>query len=106
MEAITYATNQEAKLRVCLERGDVPIHNNLSELLLRQPVVGRKNWLFARSEGGAVAAATMFTLIGSCRLQGIDPHAYLVDVLGRVQDCKRPAELTPRAWRLARSHSG
>lgn len=106
MEAITYATNQEATMRVCLDRGDVPIHNNLSELLLRQPVVGRKNWLFARSEGGALAAATMFTLIGSCRLQGVDPHAYLVDVLGSVQDSKRPRELTPRAWRLARGHPG
>jgi transposase len=106
MEAITYGINQEEKLRVCLDRGDIPIHNNLSELLLRQPVVGRKNWLFARSEGGAVAAADIFTLIGSCRLQGIDPHAYLVDVLGRVQDCKRPQDLTPRAWRLAKDHPG
>jgi transposase len=104
MEALTYALNQETTLRVFLERGDVPIHNNLSELLLRQPVVGRKNWLFARSEGGAQAAATLFTLIGSCRLQGIDPHGYLVDVLGRVQDCTTPKSLTPRAWRQARSH--
>ena len=107
MEALTYATNQEAALRVFLERGDIPIHNNLSERMLRQHVVGRKNWLFARSEGGAKAAATMFTLIGSCWLQGIDPHAYLVDVLGRVQDhpAKRVGELTPRSWRQARDHT-
>lgn len=106
MEALTYALNQEDTLRVFLERGDVPIQNNLSELLLRQPVVGRKNWLFAGSEGGAQAAATLFTLIGSCRLQGVDPHAYLVEVLGRAQDCKQPRSLTPSAWRLARSHTG
>lgn len=107
MEALTYATNQEDELRVFLSRGDIPIHNNLSELMLRQHVVGRKNWLFARSEGGAKAAATMFTLIGSCRLQGIDPHAYLVDVLGRVQDhpATRIRELTPRSWRLAKGHT-
>ena len=47
MEALTYAINQESALRAFLDRGDIPIHNNLSELMLRQHVVGRKNWLFA-----------------------------------------------------------
>lgn len=108
MEALTYATNQEATLRVFLERGDIPIHNNLSELMLRQHVVGRKNWLFARSEGGARAASTMFTLIGSCWLQGVNPHEYFVDVLGRVLDhpASRIRELTPRAWLLAKDGTG
>lgn len=108
MAALTYGLNQEATMRVFLGRGDIPIHNNLSELLLRQPVVGRKNWLFSRSEGGAQAAATMFTLIGSARLQGIDPETYLVDVLGKVQQwpAKRVHELTPRAWKAARGHPG
>lgn len=107
MEALGYAQSQEPRLRVCLERGDVPIHNNLSELMLRQHVVGRKNWLFARSEGGAKAAATMFTIIGSCRLQGVDPTAYLIDVLGRLQDhpSSRMHELTPKAWRLPLAHT-
>ena len=82
----------------------MPMHNNLSELMLRQAVVGRKNWLFARSEGGAKVAATVYTLVGSCMLQGVDPQDYLVDVLGRVQDhgARRLGELTPRSWRLAR----
>jgi hypothetical protein len=102
--ALGYAVGQEHALRVHLEHGELPMHNNLSELLLRQAVVGRKNWLFARSEGGAEAAATMYTLIGSCMLQGIDPHAYLVDVLTRLPDhpISRIAELTPRQWRLDR----
>ena len=45
-------------------------------------------------------------LVGSCRLQGIDPHTYLVGVLGRVMDypAKRVHELTPRAWRQAQGH--
>ena len=108
MEALTYAINQESALRAFLDRGDIPIHNNLSELMLRQHVVGRKNWLFAGSEGGAKAAATMFTLIGNCRLQGIDPHTHLVDVLGRVMDhpANRVHELTPRAWRQTQGHLG
>ena len=103
-KALQYGHNQEAELRVFLEHGDVPMHNNLSELMLRQAVVGRKNWLFARSEGGAHAAATIYTLVGSCQLQGIDPWVYFRDVLGRVLDhpAKRVGELTPKNWLAAR----
>lgn len=103
-EALTYARNQRERLRVFLDH-PIPMHNNLSELMLRQPVVGRKNWLFARSEGGAVVAATMFTLVGSCMLQAIDPWNYLYDVLNRLPDhpASRVHELTPANWRLARS---
>ena len=90
-------------MRLFLRRGDVPLHNNLSELLLRQPIVGRKNWMFSRSEGGAYAAAGRFTLIGSCLLQGLDPLAYLYDVFRRLPDhpSKWVHELTPLNWRLA-----
>ena len=100
-EALRYALNQEPALRLFLQHGRLPLHNNLSELLLRQAVVGRKNWLFARSEGGAAAAADLYTLIGSCLLQGIDPHAYLVDVLARLPDhpVNQVGQLTPSAWR-------
>lgn len=100
-QAIGYLRNQEAELRCFLDDPAVPLHNNLSELLLRQPVVGRKNWLFAGSEGGAKAAATMFTLLGSCRLQGIDPHEWLTDVLGKLATwpANRLHELTPKGWR-------
>jgi len=103
-KALQYGHNQEAELRVFLDHGDVPMHNNLSELMLRQAVVGRKNWLFARSEGGAHAAATIYTLVGSCQLQGIDPWVYLRDVLGRVLDhpANRVRELTPKNWLAAR----
>lgn len=104
-QALTYARNQEAAMRLHLERGELPLSNNLSELLLRQNVVGRKNWLFARSEGGANAAATIYSLVGSCMLQGLDPHTYLRDLLDRLPDHprNRVGELTPRAWREARS---
>ena len=66
--------------------------------------MGRKNWLFERSEGGAKAAATLYTLVGSCQLQGVDPHGYLVDILTRLPDhpINRVHELTPLSWRLAR----
>ncbi len=94
-------------MRLFLEHGQLPMHNNLSELMLRQAVVGRKNWLFAGSEGGAQAAAAIYTLVGSCMLQGIDPHEYLVDVLGTVLDhpINRVGELTPKAWRKRQGHT-
>lgn len=101
--ALGYAISQESRMRLFLDHGDVPIHNNLSELLLRQPIVGRKNWLFAGSEGGAKAAAGWFSLIASCLLQGIDPQTYLYDVFRRLPShpSKWVHELTPLNWRLA-----
>ena len=103
-DAVRYALNQENALRLHLEHGELPMHNNTSELMLRQAVVGRKNWLFARSEGGAEAAAILYTLVGSCMLQGVDPHAYLKDVFDRLPDhpVNRVDELTPLQWRRSR----
>lgn len=102
--AVAYARSHEASFRLFLERPELPMHNNLAELLLRGPVVGRKNWLFAGSEGGAHSAARMFSLIGSCMLQGVDPQAYLTDVMSRLPShpANRVHELTPMAWRIAR----
>lgn len=99
-KAVKYAMNQKTTMECFLSDPNLPMHNNLSELMLRQAVVGRKNWLFARSEGGAKAASTLYTLVASCMLQGIDPHTYLVDVLGKIQDylSTRVHELTPKAW--------
>ena len=61
-----------------------------------------KNWLFAGSQGGAKAASTVFTLIGSCMLQGVDPQRYLIDILPRLPDhpSTKVSELTPKAWRV------
>lgn len=102
-DAVGYAVSQEQRMRVFLAHGDVPFHNNLSELMLRQPIVGRKNWLFSGSQGGARAAADWFSLIASCRLQRVDPWVYLYDVFGRLPDhsAKWVHELTPLNWRLA-----
>jgi transposase len=85
-KAFAYALNQWAFLEVCASHPEIPIHNNMSELQLRRPVIGRKNWLFAGSEGGAKAAATLLSLVGSCRLHGLDPWEYLHTVLGVIND--------------------
>ena len=101
--ALRYGLNQESRLRKFLQYGELPLHNNLSELLLRQPVVGRKNGLFSRTEGGAEGAAILYTLVGSCFLQGIDPFTYVVDVLGRLDE--PPTQLTPKAWKIEQKHA-
>lgn len=102
--AVTYATNQWPALLAFLEDGAVPADNNRSERNLRGPVVGRKNWLFAGSEGGARAAATMFSIVGSCRLHAVDPWTYLRDTLPLIADAKITElhRLTPAAYAAAR----
>ena len=93
-----------SKFELFLDHPELPIHNNRSEFALRGPVVGRKAWLFAGSEGGALAGSVMFTLLYSCRMQGLDPQEYLTDVLTRLPSHPVTSvhELTPRNWRLSR----
>jgi len=100
-KALTYLTNQWPSLVRFLLDGRVPIHNNECESAIRPVAVGRRNWLFAGSERGGQAAATLYTLIESCRRAGIDPHAYLADVLVRVSShpASRIDELTPARWK-------
>ena len=102
--ALTYAVNGRENFERFLAHPELPMHNNRAELALRGPVCGRKAWLFAGSEGGAKAGATLFTLLNSCKMQGIDPWVYLADVLSRIQH--HPVNqihlLTPLHWRLAR----
>ena len=62
--------------------------------------LGRKSWLFAGSERGGQRAAAMYTLIGSAKLNGIDPQAWLADVIARIADLpvSRLPELLPWNW--------
>ena len=99
-EACTYVENQRDALRVFLEDARVPIHNNACEVSIRPVAVGRKNWLFAGSERGGKAAATIYTLVESCKKVGLDPVDYLADVLVRVatHPASRVEELLPANW--------
>lgn len=99
--ALTYSTNQEEALRRFLDDGRLPIHNNGSELELRREAVGRRNWLFVGSEVGAVANATFVTLLASCRMHGIEPQAYLRDLLCLLPrwPLSRVLELAPAYWK-------
>jgi transposase len=104
-EAVTYLRNQWDSLVRFVQDGRVPIHNNAAERAIRPVAVGRRNWLFAGSERGGASAATIYTLVESCRAAGVDPHSYLADVLVRVNT--HPArlidELLPARWKELRA---
>lgn len=99
--ACKYVENQRENLRVFLEDARVPIHNNACEVAVRPVAVGRRNWLFAGSPRGGRAAATIYTLIESCKKAGVVPHIYLADVLTRVAShpASRVDELIPANWK-------
>ena len=77
--------------------------NNAAERALRGIAVGRRNWTFAGSDGGGDRAAAICPLIETAKLNGLDPQAWLADVLGRIADhpARRIADLLPWKWRTA-----
>jgi len=98
--ALHYIRNQWKALNRFLEDGRLRIDNNGAEYQLRAIAIGRKNWLFAGSFEGARRAATLYSLVQSCRLASIDPFLYIRDVLLRVATHPQGqiGELTPRVW--------
>jgi len=103
-KALGYALGQWIELTRYLDDGEIDIDNNAAERALRTVAVGRANWTFCGSEGGGQRAARLYGLLGTCRLQGVDPFTWLRDVLQRVRrhPPERMAELTPRGWKQAR----
>jgi transposase len=91
--ALTYAVNQWTALNRFLEDGRLPIHNNACERALRKIAVGRANWLFAGSDEGAERAAVIYTVLGTCRLRGVEPFAWLRDVLEKLASGWKQSEI-------------
>ena len=87
-----------------LEHGEVEIDNNRVENAIRPTAIGKKNWLFFGSEEAGARSAVMYTLIENCRLHGINPYAYLKDVLECLPTTtnQQVAQLTPLNWKKAR----
>jgi len=101
IKALNYVRGRRLGLEVFLTDPDVPIDTNYLERALRVVPMGRKNWLFCWTELGAKHVGVVQSLIVTCRLHGIDPYTYLVDVLQRISEhpASRVAELTPRLWK-------
>ena len=96
-KAIRYALTRMPRLEVYLSNGHLEIDNNAAERGMRGLAIGRKNWLFAGSEGGGHAAAIAYTLIETARLNDVDPQAWLTHILSRIADhpINRVADLAP-----------
>jgi transposase len=98
-EAFTYAANHEHLLKRYLSYGDVAIDNNHIESLIRQFVMGRGNWMFCDTTDGALASATIYSLIITAKKNGLDPFAYLRDILTRIPRGEPLEPLLPWNWK-------
>ena len=98
--AIRYGLSRWPALTRYADRGDLEIDNNAAERAIRPLAIGRKNGLVAGSDKRGERAAVIYTLIGTARLNGLDPQAYLRDVLARIGDhpINRVGELAPWNW--------
>lgn len=85
-KAFAYLLKQWEALNLYCSNGWAEIDNNIAEIALRSVALGRKNWLFAGSDGGGERAAVLYSLIGTCRLNGVDPEGWLSYVLGNIQE--------------------
>lgn len=100
-KAISYVLSRWAAFTRYLEDGAIEIDNNAAERALRTVALGRKNYLFCGSDSGGERAAGLYSLIGTAKLNGLDPEAYLRSVLERIADhpVNRIEQLLP--WRIA-----
>lgn len=99
-KAIRYARSRWTELTRYLDDGRLEISNNAAENQIRPLKVGAKNWLFAGSDNGGVRAAAFYTIIRTAVLNGIEPEAYVNDVIARIgsHPINRLTELLPWHW--------
>ena len=100
-KAINYMLRRRGAFTRFLDDGRICLTNNAAERALRCVPLGRKAWLFCGSDRGGQRAAIIYSLIGTCRLNDVDPQAWLADVLARIADhpVSRLYELLPWNWR-------
>ena len=106
-KAINYLLKRWPAFTLFLDDGRVCLSNNAAERALRGIALGRKSWLFCGSDRGGQRAAAMYGLIVTCKMNGVDPHAWLADVLGRIatHPAHRIDELLPWSWKALRDET-
>lgn len=106
-KAFRYGLSRWPSFELFLEDGRVGIDNNPAERAMRPIGIGRKNWLFAGSDSGGETLARAMTLIETAKMNGLDPQAWLADILDRIHDHKinRIDELLPWLWQAKRQPS-
>jgi transposase len=92
--AMRYARGRWEALTRYLDDGRLEISNNAAERAIRPLALGRKNYMFAGSDAGGDRAAAIYTLVETTKLNGLDPEAYLRDLLGRIADHPITGSLT------------
>ncbi len=99
-KAFRYGLSRWPSFCLFLDDGRVAVDNNAAERGMRPIGVGRRNWLFAGSDTGGETLARALTVIETAKMNGLDPQAYLADILDRIHDHKnnRLAELLPWNW--------
>jgi transposase len=100
-KAVSYALDNWEHLTVFLNDVRVPVDNNASERALRIVALGRKNFLFVGHADAGQNLAVLYSLMATCEEHGVDPHAYLADVLVRIDDHPNRLidELLPDRWK-------
>jgi transposase len=103
-KAIDYTFNHWKAFTRFLDDGRICLSNNAAERALRGIAVGRRNWTFCGSDSGGHRAAVLYTMIESAKLAGVDPKAWLADVLARIADhpLHQIDALLPWNWKAAR----
>lgn len=106
-KALAYFVNQREALVRYLDDPRLEIDNNIAENAIRTVALGRKNFLFAGADVGGERAAALYSIVGTCKLNGVNPEEYLADVLQRIAEGfpnSRIDELLPWNWKRGTSY--
>lgn len=100
-KAIAYSLSRWKKLMVYLDNSFLEVDNNLVENAIRPTVIGRKNYLFSGSHEGAQRSAMLYSFLGSCKMNGINPEEWIADILVKISDTKSSQlyTLLPNYWK-------
>jgi hypothetical protein len=98
--AMEYFLNRWEAFVLYLDDGTIPIDNNRCEAAFKDPIIGRKNWLFLGNEDSGLTSTIMYTLTSTCKRLCIDPFAYLLDVFERIPSASASdlRQLLPDRW--------